>query len=91
MNPQHESPPGGWEVLALGKALVWFGDVGMSSKCPGTKFQLERGGPLLVSLPLKFRAGWSRCSREEESRCSREEEQDQEPGMLLVPMGGDFG
>lgn len=83
MNPQHWSPPGGWEGLRLGKELVWFGDVGMSSKCPGTKFHLERGGPLLVSLPWKFRAGWSHCSREEEL--------DQGPGMLLVPIGGDFG
>lgn len=67
MNPQHWSPPGEWEQLGLGKEeLVCFGDVGMSPKCPGSKFQLERGGPLLVSLPWKFRAGWSHCSREGE-------------------------
>lgn len=46
MNPQCWSPPGEWERLGLGKeVLVWFGDVAMSPKCPGTKFQLESEVP----------------------------------------------
>lgn len=65
VNPQHWSPPGEWERLGGGKEeLVCFGGMGMSPKCPGTKFQLERGGLLMVSLPWKFRACWSSCSRE---------------------------
>lgn len=65
MNPQHWRPHGAWEGLGLGtEELLWFGDVGTSPKCPGTKFQRERGGPLLVSLPRKFSPGWSRWDQE---------------------------